>query len=149
MRVYLFLSMFVCSLSFAGPSAEVLFPAAITSIYDGDTFSVSFLGCSAVLCERLPVRIAGIDTPEMRGSCPEEIEKAKEARRFLVSLLKSGGDIELRNVVRDRYYRLRASVFVGGVDVGAQLVVSGHARPYTGGRRRSWCNTESAVKAAL
>lgn len=120
-------------------AAETITPAAVISIYDGDTFTVDLLNCPDVLCKRIPVRIDGIDAPEMKGKCQAEIDKARLAKQYLVTRLRSGQDVELRNVARDKYFRLRANLWVGGVDVGDGMIKAGLARPYHGEKRMTWC----------
>jgi len=44
----------------------------VSSIYDGDTFTVSIKDWPPVAGERISVRVWGIDTPEMRGKCEHE-----------------------------------------------------------------------------
>ena len=40
---------------------------SIASVYDGDTFKIN-LNCSlAVYCEKVPVRVLGVDTAEIKG----------------------------------------------------------------------------------
>lgn len=119
--------------------AQTLFPTTVTSIYDGDTFSVDLTECPEVLCKRIGIRIRGIDAPELRGKCADETDKARLAKQFLVGRLRSGQAIELRNVARDKYFRLLADVWIGGTDVGTEMIQNQLARPYSGGRRTGWC----------
>ena len=83
-------------------AAAVLWPAACLLVfapsalcessgfanYDGDTFRATF-------------RLAGVDTAEIRGNCPEERELALRAKRFTEDFLKSGGVISHRSVSTD------------------------------------------------
>lgn len=109
--------------------------------YDGDTCTVTLhdLALPAVFAERLPVRLAGIDTPEIRGRCPEEIRRAYLAREFLRARLARAVRIDLLNPERDKYFRLRANLSADGEDVSQSLLAAGLARPYTGSARTSWC----------
>ncbi len=61
----------------------------VTSIYDGDTFRVNINSWPEVIGRRVPVRIAGIDTPEMRGKCQVEKELARKAKQFTVLMLRA------------------------------------------------------------
>lgn len=138
MKRFLFLA--IALLSFPSNAANPsLTPIAVTSIYDGDTFTVNIRDCPAVFCERISVRINGIDAPEMRGKCAQEKAKARQAKQFLVGRLRSGKVLELRNVERDKYFRLRADVFVDGTDVGKEMLDKSLVRPYGGGKRGGWC----------
>ena len=138
LRIALFLALLAAPASaaetFAGP-----FPARLVRVIDGDTLRVEIrLWFSQALTET--VRIAGIDAPELgkKARCPAEAEAAERARQRLAELL-AGGYVELWQVRREKYGRALARVTAGGVDVGAELVGAGLARPYGGERRRGWC----------
>ena len=107
-------------------------------------------GDSLHLCgER--IRLETHDTAEHypRAKCPQEAELARRAQNRLNSLIaqhRRKGTLVLvyrlrRNgwPARDKYRRYLATLYVGGEDVGAVLVKEGLARPYRGGKRRSWC----------
>jgi endonuclease YncB( thermonuclease family) len=106
----------------------VAVPGAVRVI-DGDTFD--WAG------ER--VRIADIDTPELRGRCEEEVRLAQAATARLGDLL-AAGPFELQQSGRDadRYGRKLRVVVRGGRSLGDQLVAEGLARTWTG-RREPWC----------
>ena len=86
----------------------------ITSIYDGDTFRATIKGWPALVGERIPIRIAGIDTPELRGKCEKEKKLGKKAKQFTVTMLRAGKTVELRDIKRGKYFRLVAFVFIDG-----------------------------------
>lgn len=117
----------------------VIKPDSVVKVHDGDTFTVNIAGCPAVLCEHVPVRISGIDAPEMKGKCAQETADAIAAKNYLAVRVMNANDIELRDPTRDKYFRLNAHVMVGGVDVGADMVSKGLARTYSGGKRSGWC----------
>lgn len=111
----------------------------VTSIYDGDTFRVNIPGWPAIIGERIPIRLINADTPELKGSCREEIILARKAKRVTVSILRSAKSISLNNIKRDKYFRIDANVIVDGRDLGKYLIANGYARPYSGGKREEWC----------
>lgn len=85
------------------------------------------------------IRIDGIDTPELRGKCEAEKQKAREARDYLRAML--GGMPLVYDVRPDKYggrYVARL-VTAQGVDVAAGMIAAGLARPYDGGKRQPWC----------
>jgi endonuclease YncB( thermonuclease family) len=98
-------------------------------VIDGDTFD--YAG------ER--IRIADIDTPELRARCDEEGRLARAATQRLKSLL-AAGPFELQRLGRDedRYGRKLRVVVRGGRSLGDVLVSEGLARTWTG-RREPWC----------
>nr|WP_299241344.1 thermonuclease family protein [uncultured Halomonas sp.] len=112
----------------------------VTSIYDGDTFRADIKGWPAIIGERVPIRILGIDTPELRGSNDCEKAMARAAKQFTVAKLRGADKIRLEHIDRGKYFRLLADVIVDGENLGQALIESGHARAYDGGTRgKGWC----------
>ena len=91
----------------------------IASCYDGDT-------CTSSTGEK--IRLACIDTPELRGKRAEPVP-AKAARDHLRELVV-GRKVNIRRITTDRYGRTVAELFVNGSNVQQQLVASGHASIY-------------------
>lgn len=87
----------------------------------------------------MPIRIKDIDTPELRGKCQAEKEAARAAKQFSVAKLRAGNIIQLRAIERGKYFRLLADVWIDGKSLGAALISAGHAVPYDGGKKVSWC----------
>lgn len=116
------------------PPSSQQFPvcglAARSCVIDGDTFWL----------EGVKIRIADIDTPELKGRCDWEIQKAEEARDRLVLLLNEGPfDIQpIGDRDEDQYGRKLRVLTRGGNSIGDQLVSEGLARTWTG-RREPWC----------
>ena len=129
--------------SFAGSINNKNFGTAIvskvTSIYDGDTFRVNISGWPDIIGQRIPVRVNGVDTPEMRGKCRLEVELARKAKKVTVAMLRNGSKIELRNIKRGKYFRVVADVFVDGKSLAEELLRQKLAYRYTGGKKQSWC----------
>jgi endonuclease YncB( thermonuclease family) len=113
----------------------------VVSVYDGDTLSVNVPGWPPVVGDRVPVRVRGIDTPEIRGQCAQEKAQARAARDLLRHLVNEADRITLRGVERGKYFRLIATVLADGHDVADLLIAQGLARPYDGrGPRAGWCS---------
>lgn len=110
----------------------------IVSIYDGDTFKVNLQGSPQILTRNLSIRVIGVDTPEIRGKCPEEKVLAIKAREHTKRFLYAG-PIELREVRRGKYFRLLAEVYVDDVSLSESLIEAGLGRKYDLGPRKSWC----------
>ena len=112
----------------------------VTSIYDGDTFRANIRGYPSIVGERIPIRINGIDTPEMRGKCTKEKTLAREAKQFTVSKLRGAKVIELRNMQRGKYFRIVADVFVDNKSLADELIKNNFAVRYDGGTKtKNWC----------
>lgn len=105
--------------------------------HDGDTCLISlndrFL--PPVFGQRIPVRLYGINTWEIRGRCPEEITLARQARDFLKGKLAKGVRVDLVNPQRDKYFRLLGYLVVDGENTSEALLKAGHAQPYYGGTK--------------
>jgi micrococcal nuclease len=130
----------------AYPLNEIkLFSDDIVSIYDGDTFTVSISWLPDVFGNKISVRIMGIDTPEIRSTCSTkedkeaEVAKAKDARDILVGQLSGANVITLKDIQRDKYFRILATVEVDGRNVNDLPLALGLAVPYTGGTKPDWC----------
>lgn len=108
---------------------------SIASVYDGDTFR-AFLPNQP---KDLPIRVRGVDTPEIRGQCSYEKEAAIRARDFTRQHLKSAKQIRLEDVGQDRYQRVLATVYVDGNDLAQTLIDNQLGRQWKG-RRESWCD---------
>ncbi|MBD3610482.1 MAG: thermonuclease family protein, partial [Gammaproteobacteria bacterium] len=93
----------------------------------------------AIVGKRAPVRVNGVDAPEIRGKCQKEKPSARQAKQFTVKVLRDAKVIELRNVRRGKYFRLLADVYVDNRSLAELLILYGHARPYDGGKRAGWC----------
>ena len=91
----------------------------IASCYDGDT-------CTTTAGEK--IRLACIDTPELRGKKADPIP-AKASRDHIRSLVV-GRTVGIRRITTDRYGRTVAELLVGGTNMQQQLVASGHADIY-------------------
>ncbi|MGH1472644.1 MAG: thermonuclease family protein, partial [Cellvibrionaceae bacterium] len=116
---------FVSNLVTADSIYGMVSPSEIRSVYDGDTFTVTISGWPPIIGDNIKVRVAGVDTPEMRGECRREIELARRAKKHTVALLRSGHRIELRNMRRGKYFRIVADVFVGTQSLSESLIGAG------------------------
>jgi endonuclease YncB( thermonuclease family) len=86
------------------------------------------------------LRLAGIDTPELRGDCWQERLLAVRASLFLRWQLYRAGRIGLAlSGETDRYERALGRVLVEGAPVSDHLLDAGLARPYLTGDI-SWCD---------
>ena len=119
-------------------AASLTVPADVVSVYDGDTIKVEALHWPGHTWSG-SVRLLGVDTPELRGKCPEEKAAAIAAREFVKAIL--GIHILLHNVKLGKFAgRVLATVQIEtGEDLSELLIEEGHARPYDGGRREGWC----------
>lgn len=112
----------------------------VTSIYDADTFRVNIQGWPDIIGRRIPIRVRGVDAPEIRGKCESEKIAARAAKKYTVLSLRSAKTIELRNIQRGKYFRIIADVYIDGWSLSKALIKAGHGRKYSGGKRMGWCD---------
>jgi endonuclease YncB( thermonuclease family) len=72
--------------------------------YDGDTCTFTLPGIHPLFGEKISVRIAGIDTPEIRGKCDQEKTLVKEARDVVRGILQKAHRINLLEAERGKYF---------------------------------------------
>ncbi len=109
--------------------------------YDGDTCTFSIPGVHVLFGGRIPVRVVGIDTPEIKGKCKQEKTLATNARDFVRRTLRNARRIDLLNAKRGKYFRVVARVLADGKDIGQTLIDQGMAVEYDGGTKtKNWCN---------
>ena len=108
---------------------------SIASVYDGDTFKIN-LNCSmAVYCEKVPVRVLGVDTPEIKGKTEREKKLAQQAKAFTKNFLAQG-PVSLSNCGRDKYFRLLCDVTNGqGKNLAQELIKAKLGYSYYGGTK--------------
>lgn len=108
--------------------------------YDGDTISVNIIGWPDIIGTDISIRVAGIDTPEIRGKCVNEKYEAIKAKRFVTKKLLFAKRIKILNPVRGKYFRIVGDVWYDGELLSQQLLDEGLAVPYDGGTKTNpWC----------
>ena len=107
----------------------------VLSVYDGDTFKVNIPCDMKVFCEKVNVRVRGVDTPEIKGKTEREKELAQKARAFTQDFLKKK-PIFLNNCGRDKYFRLLCNVSNNtGQDLAQALIQADLGYEYWGGAK--------------
>ncbi|MBR1141936.1 thermonuclease family protein [Bradyrhizobium sp. AUGA SZCCT0431] len=120
-------------------SPDVRHAVDVIRTVDGDTFEAR-VHLSAGLALNTRVRLRGIDAPELKASCPQELQMAEAASDALRGLLREGA-VTISNIGPDKYSgRVVADVATKKTtSVSAALLAAGHARSYSGGHRNGWC----------
>ena len=114
--------------------------SAFHGCYDGDTCTISLSDLPALFGDHITVRLAGIDTPEIKGICEKERTLAVQAQALTQKLMVQATRIELLEPKRDKYFRILAKVTVDGREVAKYLIAEGLAVSYTGkGAKKDWC----------
>jgi endonuclease YncB( thermonuclease family) len=102
------------TLAVAAGATRIEYLGKVIEIADGDTFAL------LVCREQLPIHLAEIDTPE-KGQ-----PYGRRARQALSALIY-GKTVRVVEIARDRYGRVVGRVYVGNVDVNAEMVRRGAA----------------------
>lgn len=109
----------------------------VIKVYDGDTITIAakmpFKGSPLY---RLPVRLNGIDTPEIKGKSEDEISVAKEARDALSALILHK-NVVLKNVATEKYGRILADVYLDELHINKWLIDQRFAVKYDGGTKKA------------
>jgi endonuclease YncB( thermonuclease family) len=123
----------------AAPQYGTVSVSKVISVYDGDTFRVNIDSLPPIVGKNIPIRVNGVDTPEIRGKCQYEKNLALKARDFVRGKLANAKEIKLTNLQRGKYFRVVANVLVDGVSLEQELLDNELAYEYSGGKKLSWC----------
>lgn len=109
--------------------------------YDADTATFLIPDVHPLLGEKISVRVRGIDTAEMSGKSPCEKDKAITARELVGKALESAKRIDLKNVERDKYFRVLADIYIDNKSLKDIITEAGLGYAYNGGTKQhpNWC----------
>lgn len=138
-RVFLILF----ALAPSAQSAEEYGPykAKVIRVIDGDTVQVE-IAIWPGLSQKTKLRLVGVNTPEKRGRNISDCEKraGRAATAFIRSFLEGKQVVTVSKIRLGKYAgRMLGSIHANGKSLEKALLSAGHARPYHGGRRKSWC----------
>lgn len=120
--------------AFAVQAEDLNMPFKVIGVYDGDTFTIRLNDASLPeIFRNISIRVKGIDTPEMK---PQNA-RALESRIFLEGLLSRATVIEIKNIEKDKYFRLVADVYVDRRLVSEVMISRGYGVPYDGGKKQN------------
>lgn len=111
----------------------------VLRVIDGDTIKVWHNSVPEHLRET-NVRLAGIDTPEMKGQCEKEKALAREAKKFIEDTLNSSNKVLFDVIDRDKYGRYLVVVHADSININKSLINKGLAYEYYGATKHSWCD---------
>lgn len=137
-----------CAITFSTLSHADKFNVKYRSCYDGDTCTVHLLTNAvtgarvlAFFGDSVKIRLAGIDTPEIRGKCLQEKRLAIKARDYLNYTLKKANsliiDIDNNNKL-DSLGRYLAVLYVDDININNIMLARGYARVEQRGYH-NWC----------
>jgi endonuclease YncB( thermonuclease family) len=142
MKVFVLILLLFSVVTYAKPQYGTVTVSKVISVYDGDTFRVNIDSLPPIVGKNIPIRVNGVDTPEIRGKCQYEKNLALKARDFVRAKLANAKEIKLTNLQRGKYFRVVANVLVDGVSLEQELLDNELAYEYSGGKKLSWCRQE-------
>jgi len=108
--------------------------------YDGDTITFNIKSVHPIIGDKMPVRVNGIDTPEIKGKCEKESALAKQVKEFVKHELQQAKTINLKNVNREKYFRILADVEYDNKLLSQELIKRNMAVEYHGETKlKNWC----------
>jgi len=136
--VLLLLAVFGCSS--LKPAAEPVLAASpqkyfatVLSVHDGDTFTARVdLGLGVSVTEKF--RLDGLDCPELNTAAGKFVRDAVRVK------MPVGEPVSLLVTKREKYGRWMAEVFIDGESLNKWLLLTGQAKPYSGGKRDAAAN---------
>jgi endonuclease YncB( thermonuclease family) len=125
-------------------TTEFFFPiqeGIVIKVYDGDTFTIaSKMPMANSPLYRFPVRLKGIDAPEIKSHKEDEKIMAVEARNALSKMILHK-TVTLKNIRNEKYGRILADVYLDNFYINEWLLEEHYAVPYDGKTKnppRSW-----------
>ena len=107
---------------------DYLYKAQVVGVYDGDTITVDIDLGMDTWKKNVKLRLARIDTPEVRG---QEKERGKEVRDYVRDLiLNKEVTIKTLKDATGKYGRYIAEVVVDGINLNDHLIEQGMAEEY-------------------
>jgi endonuclease YncB( thermonuclease family) len=117
----------------------------VVKVYDGDTITIATpLNNTRSPIYHFPVRLRGIDTPEIHGKTKEEKAAAVNARNALSAKIL-GKMVFLQNIDMEKYGRILADVFLEEEEkekedqsLSEWMIENHYAVAYDGGKKSEW-----------
>lgn len=138
----------VASVSFVAGAATPRYGpynVSVDRILDGDTFA-AVVAVWPGLEYRVNIRVAGIDTPELKAKSECERAMALSALNRATELLREAQIVTVDHIKYDSFAgRMVADVYVDGKSFGHILLSENHARLYKERQRGAlWCVDQTA-----
>ena len=134
------IALFLSGQALAEKTYGDLIVTKLVRVYDGDTIYVDVETLPAIIGSEMPIRIRGINTPEIgqHAKCEKEHEIGIKAKIFVEERLKNAAKIELLNISRGKkYFRISADVVYDGKPIAPEVIQMGLGVVY--GVKKDWC----------
>jgi len=136
MKKFLFLLLLVPSIAYSA------YDYKMTRVLDGDTVEFIMPGLPVELGDKMKLRVLGVDTPEKggRAACPAEAKAGDAATAFAKKVLSEALVVQFEIKEWDKFGgRVLGDVIYDGKRLSEELIKAGLARPYSGDKKKSWC----------
>jgi len=121
------------TIPFIPPVAE----GFVIKVYDGDTITIAAkLPYPNSPVYRFPVRLNGIDAPEIKGKNEDEKNAAHQAQKALENLILHK-TVTLKNLQTEKYGRILADVYLKKVCLNQWMLENNYAVTYDGGTKHT------------
>ena len=108
--------------------------------FDGDTITFNLIHYPDIIGKHIRVRVEGLDTPEIKGKCENEILQAKVLKKYVHDELSEADVIKIVHVQRDKYFRILGDIVYDGKSLKETLLKHPAVYPYDGGTKIDhWC----------
>ena len=108
--------------------------AKIVHVYDGDTVHAVFSLPNSSTIYKYKLRLAHIDTPELRSKNTKEVKKANEAKKVVEDMILNK-IVYLELEGEDKYGRILANIFINNLNLNQYLIDNKYAYRYEGGTK--------------
>jgi endonuclease YncB( thermonuclease family) len=107
----------------------------VVKVYDGDTITIATkLPLENSPVYRFSVRLAGIDSPEIKAKTNIEKMLAQKSKQVLENIILDKV-VKLKNISFEKYGRILADVYVEDLFVNQWMIDNKHAVVYDGGKK--------------
>ena len=107
----------------------------VVKVYDGDTITIASQLHGSSTMYRFSIRLAGIDTPEIKSHNPLEKERAIYVRNQIHDLL-FGKIIRLTNISMEKYGRVLADIYLDDLHINDYIIQHKYGYKYDGGQKQ-------------
>jgi micrococcal nuclease len=105
--------------------------AKIVHVYDGDTVHAVFSLPNSSTIYKYKLRLAHIDTPELKSKNKNEVKKAIEAKKVVEDMILDK-IVYLELEGEDKYGRILANIFINNINLNQHLIDNKYAYKYEG-----------------
>lgn len=110
----------------------------VKKVDDGDTIMVDIPNLTPLIGQSIGIRFDGIDAPEIHDRRPAVKAIALQAKEYLKSKLDPAQKVVIKNIKRDKYFRIVATVFADDTNLNQLMLDQKLAKPYNGGKKTPW-----------